>query len=325
MEQNYRIRVFNGTHTKLVTLSILFLLSTIISAPLFAHHKPSEDKLVIGIISSKAKKHIKNTTPLANYLAGKLKDQGIKTAEVWVHNSPQQMGQWLQAGHVDLVSETIFSGLTLQQEHGASIELLRWKKQVDSYNSIIFAHQDSGINNLDDLIGKVIAFEDKGSTSGYYVPAAILLNHGYQLHKLRSVQDQVEAGKIGYVFIEDQLKSSSEVSVSAWVYRKQVEAGVFSNTDWNDAAVVPESYKNKLKIVHTSIPIPRSVVLFSPKMTAERKQKLIGALLNADKTDDGKQALAAFQDTKKFELFDSNGPALKPIMELQKTVKQSLN
>lgn len=307
-----------------ITCSTLFILA-MTPTSIYAHHKPQEDKLVIGIVSSKAKKNIKRTTPLVNYLVDNLSDYGFNTGEVWVSNSIEQMGEWLRSGDVDIVTETVFSGLTLKHNYGADIGLLRWKKGVNSYQSILFTHQDSGIDSLDDLLGKAIAFEDKGSTSGYYLPAATLLNEGYQLQKLRSVQDIVDKNKIGYVFIEEQLKRSSEVSSSAWVYRRQVAAGAFSNLDWEDTSIVPDSYKNKLKIIHKSIPIPRSVILYSPMLSQDLRDEISTILVDAEKSKVGNAALNSFQKTKKFERFDDAVESLEAIEELHKIVTQTLN
>ena len=60
----------------------------------------------------------------------------------------------------------------------AAVELALTKQNVDGstgYYSIAFARKDSGITSLDDAKGKVFAFAEPNSTSGYLVPAAELI------------------------------------------------------------------------------------------------------------------------------------------------------
>ncbi|MDG3088045.1 phosphate/phosphite/phosphonate ABC transporter substrate-binding protein [Vibrio hannami] len=289
-----------------------------------AHDTHKEHKLVIGVVSNKAKTYLRQTYPLAIYLSEHLEKFGINSVEVRVNGSQEQMGEWLQSGEVDIVTETIFSALTLQKEYGAKMELLRWEKGVDQYHSVFFTHQESGIDNLNDLKGKVIAFEDKGSTSSYFIPVATLINNEFKLNKLRSVQDTVKHDEIGYVFVKDQLIRASEKSISSWVYRKQVDAGVFSNHDWEDPAIVPPSYKRKLKVIHRSIPVPRSIILYSPRLTGPIKEEITSVLLNAHKTANGKSALEAFQETKKFEPLNERSELFTPIEKLHEIVVETI-
>jgi phosphonate transport system substrate-binding protein len=60
----------------------------------------------------------------------------------------------------------------------AAVELKLTKQNIDDstgYYSIGFARADSGITSMDDAAGKVFAFADPNSTSGYLVPGAELL------------------------------------------------------------------------------------------------------------------------------------------------------
>ena len=59
-----------------------------------------------------------------------------------------------------------------------AVELKLTKQNVDGstgYYSIAFARKDSGITSLDDAKGKVFAFAEPNSTSGYLVPGAELI------------------------------------------------------------------------------------------------------------------------------------------------------
>ena len=44
----------------------------------------------------------------------------------------------LQDGHIDIVSETALSALLFEEEAGAEILLLEWKKGVAAYHTVFF-------------------------------------------------------------------------------------------------------------------------------------------------------------------------------------------
>ena len=46
------------------------------------------------------------------------------------------------------------------------------------------ALKDSGLNGVEDLVGKIVAFEEPHSTSGFVLPAGTLVQRGYRLREL---------------------------------------------------------------------------------------------------------------------------------------------
>ena len=97
-----------------------------------------------------------------------------------------------------------------------------WKKGVSSYRGIIIVSKESGISELSNLRGRKIAFEDPGSTSGFLLPYAALVNGGLTLRRVTSPRSTVATGEIGYVFAEEEL------NIAGWVVRGIVAAGAMS-------------------------------------------------------------------------------------------------
>jgi len=62
------------------------------------------------------------------------------------------------------------------------------------YHSIGFARADSGIESLDDIEGKVFAFGDPNSTSGYLIPSIEIPQTGYSMKPGEYFADVVFAG-----------------------------------------------------------------------------------------------------------------------------------
>ncbi len=124
-----------------------------------------------------------------------------------------------------------------------------------SYNTVIIAKDGSGVTDLDSLRGKVIAFEDAGSTTGFLAPAAILRRHGLELVALSSPRDVPPPDKVGCVF------TNGEINIAAWVARGLAHAGAFSNLDWEDVARSREVFKESIHVIYEGAPILRSVLL----------------------------------------------------------------
>lgn len=277
----------------------------------------------IGAISQKAKKHIKFATPLADYLASHLSHYGYNKGRVVVVKTAKEMAELLKKGEVDLVSETLFSALELKEQAGAQLLLKRWKNKVGVYSSIVFIRKDSGIASLEDLKGKVIAFEDPESSSGYFLPATMLINKGYELHKLSSLDQPVPKEKIGYVFVKDQLKAANEISISSWVYHSVVDAGAFSNINWNEDEDMPRRFRSDLEILFESELYPRNLLLARPNMDGAEQEAIKQVLKTAETTEKGKKALRRYQKTSKFEELDQDAfDALHIASELKSKIKK---
>ncbi|WP_087025381.1 phosphate/phosphite/phosphonate ABC transporter substrate-binding protein [Thaumasiovibrio subtropicus] len=285
-----------------------------------------EDKILsIGVLSTKPQKHIRFTQPLGDYLADNLREFGYTRAEIKVSSNVEQLSQWFDQGEVDLMSETLFTSLDLANNHNAEIILRRWKKGVAEYRSLFFTRADSGITSFDDLVGKHLALEDVDSTSGYYIPLSTLLQRGYAVTKLASSHTPVPEGHIGYVITADTLSEADELSLSAWVFRKKVDAAAFNDGNWNSPSDMPKSMRDHMHILYESPAFPRSVQLIRADMPDNIKTQIRGLLLNAHLSTAGQKALEAFQDTKKFDNFsEENQEAMAYADKLLLLVKKHL-
>ncbi|MFC5080843.1 ABC transporter, phosphonate, periplasmic substrate-binding protein [Vibrio thalassae] len=266
----------------------------------------------IGVLSCKARKHIVFSAPLARYLANKLSKYGYVRSEVKVTNSALELEQWLDSGEVDLVSETLFSALALQNEHNGEILLRRWKKGEFEYHTVFFARKDSDINSLSDLSGKTIALEDHNSTSGFFLPIKALEEK--QLHPVRFSSSLAPdlTNKVGVILTGEVLRKADEISLSTWVYRSQVDAAAFSSNNWNDLADMPQHIKSTMKVFHRTESVPRSVIVIRKDLPGAVKQTIKHSLLSADNDPVGIAAIAQYQKTAKFDEIPPSQLALFP-------------
>ena len=304
----------------IISMVILIFLLLIIPTSWAATETVSRDQvLVIGKVTKNPKKHFKTLKPMVDYVVSKMADLGIKESRVLMARNNEQMISYLKQGKIDWVTETPFSALLYQEKAGAEFLLRKWKKGVPEYHSLIFTRKDSGIHTLADLKGKSITFEDPGSTSGYYIPASILIREGFELALLGSPKEKPAHGKIGYVF------SGLEVNTAIWVHKGIVDAGAINNLDWDKTDHLNQALKPDLKIVYKTKNYPRALEIVRKDLDSIVRQRLKKILLAAQNDPAAKEVLQSYQKTKKFdELDEKTWAGLKEAKELLQIVRDKL-
>ena len=271
--------------------------------------------LVIGRVTNDPSKHYERLKTMVDYVAGRLKDSGIRQGSILMAKSNEEMIQYLKEGKVDWVSETPFSAIIFSEETGAEMVLRKWKDEAPEYYSVFITRKDSGINSLDDLKGKKIAFEDTGSTTAYFVPTAVLKGEGLQLQELSSPRENSSPDKVGYVFAKDEL------NISTWVHKGLTEAGAFSNLDWEDSGETPEAFKKDLKIFYQTKPFPRAVELLRKDLDPKIKRRIMEVLLGAHEDPEAKDALKAYDKCTRFD--ELEGKAKEGLEEARRILERT--
>jgi phosphonate transport system substrate-binding protein len=250
-----------------------------------------EQVFVIGDISSDPADTIETFQPLATYLAGELSDLGIEKGAVVVASDLPTMLEYLESGEVDLYFDSPYPALTAYEDAGAHPLVRRWKGGVGEYNTVIVVRQDSGITDMDGLVGALIAFEEPVSTSGYLLPAAFLASQGYQLTENDSATS-INADEIGYTF------AGSEENVLAWVLEGKTVGAVLQNDAFDE---LDAETKAQLLIVAETPTVPRHIALAWPGMDDAMQQRLTDILMAMDETSEGQMLLEGFEKTAQFD------------------------
>jgi phosphonate transport system substrate-binding protein len=170
--------------------------------------------------------------------------------------------------------------------------LRRWKNGLAEYQSLIFTKSDGETKHLADLRGKIIAFEDPGSTSGYFLPKLFLSRTGFKLSEKNGIGAQVSAADIGYVFAYTQEK------LVDLVLTKQAAAGAFSNDDYG---VLDDRKKSEITILAETERLPRHLLSVRTDMPPALADRLEQVLLSMDQDAEGRQILARTSETTKFD------------------------
>lgn len=288
--------------------------------PVLAADNERERTLIIGKVSPNPKKHYRYLKSIAQYAVKQMQDLGIDRVKVLMAKDNRQMIRYLKRGKVDWVTETVFSAIEFEEKAGAEMLLLKHKKGVAVYHTIFFTHENSGIKTLQDLKGKVIALEDPGSSTGFFIPAAAILDAGLELVQLESPREAAPADAVGYVF------ANAEINMSTWVHKKIASAGAYANIDWDKEDHTPLAFKKNMTIFHSTEEFPRAIELVRKSLRPEVKERLKSILLDAHKDPDAASALQAYQRTTRFDEIDE--PILEGIKRarnIKKTLKDTLD
>jgi phosphonate transport system substrate-binding protein len=285
-----------GPYSLLRYLLLCLLLVGLSSPPGSVYASVTEpDTLVIGKISRNPKKHYRYLKPMARYAVEKMHDLGIVHSKVLMAKNKEQLADLVRRGEIDWVTETPFMAAYLHEFAGAEILVRKWKKGVPDYYTVFFARKESGVGELSDLRGKVIAFEDPASTSAFYYPAYVILRSGLKLIYLDNIRDKPPADSVGFVFARE------EINIATLVHKGIVDAGVFSNNDWNKEDHLPTRYRKDFSVFHRTPKLIRALEIIRKDLDPAVKQRLERVLLEADRDNGAGGVLRAYQRTKHFD------------------------
>ncbi len=276
-------------------VALLSVCALTAGATLGATDHEAEDVLVLGRVSDDPKRHYDALKALLDYVVPRMREVGIREGRVLMARDFQQMASYLRRGRVDWLTETAGIAVVYGERVGTRPLAATVRNGVTRYHSVIFVRRDSGIRELADLKGRSVAFQNSTSTSAYFAPAASLLDHDLRLEILLSPMDRPAADSVGYLF------ARSESNIATWVHKRLVDAGAFSNVDWEDLASYPQGFAGDLEIIHRTQEFPRALEIVRPGLPPAVEERLRQVLMAAHNDPEGQEALRRFFDTSRFE------------------------
>jgi phosphonate transport system substrate-binding protein len=227
-----------------------------------------------------------------NYVARKLTPTADTKGMVVVAPTAGQMMKRLEEKRVDFYMESPYPTYIVNRLGSARLLLRRWKGGIAEYRSLIFTNKESGIARLEDLRGKIIAFEDPGSTSGYFLPKLFLLRKGFSVTEKGSREAKVSASEIGYIF------AATDKNMVNLVVQKKIAAGAFSNDDF---AHVDDTNKAFISILGETESMPRHLVSVRKDLPAPVVKRLKEIHLSMHQDKEGQNILEKADNTTKFD------------------------
>ena len=203
-----------------------------------------------------------------------------------------QMIKLLDEKRVDFYIESPYPTYIINRLGAARLLLRRWKGGIAEYRSLIFTNKESGIARFEDLRGKIIAFEDPGSTSGYFLPKLFLLKKGFSVTEKNSPRAKVSASEIGYIFAD------TDKNMVNLVLQKEIAAGAFSN---DDLMHVDDTNKASISILGETESMPRHLVSVRKDLPEPVVKRLKEILLSMHQDKEGQNILEKADNTTKFD------------------------
>jgi len=183
----------------------------------------------------------------------------------------------------DIAIINSFSYLLAHEKYGANavLRVIRTGNQA-FYRGQIIVRTDSGIEKLEDLNGKSIAYVDASSASGYILPSALLRKKG------------IKPARETFAMKHD--------NVVIMVYQRQVDAGAtfyspphpVTGEPLDARSRVKKQYPDvfeKIKILALTDSLPNDPVVFRKGMPRVMVEKIKNALLKFANSEEGKKVM----------------------------------
>jgi phosphate/phosphite/phosphonate ABC transporter binding protein len=268
-----------------------FLFTVILSA--YLSGQAQADTLTLGIAAETDQKAIEaHFQDFVRYLARKLSSTSKTEGKIVIVPTQARLANLLNERRADFYMESSHPTYMINDVYGAGKLLLRrWKGGMADYHASIFTAKNSATKRLEDLRGKIIAFEDPESTSGYFLPRLLLTRKGFKVSQAQ-LGANVPAGEVGYVFAGTQEK------LIDLVLTNKVAAGAFSSDDY---AALNAGKKSEINILAETASLPRHLVSVRKSLSPKVTKALENALLAMHQDAEGRSILQKADGTTKFD------------------------
>jgi phosphonate transport system substrate-binding protein len=268
----------------LVTFLVaLLLIGCSQKAPLGTKKNPIK---MYFVPSMEAGKIVTSGKEIANYLHEKT-GYFFKVA---VPTSYASVIEAIGTEETDIAWLATFAYILANEKFGAEVALTTVRNGLDKYKGQFVAMAGSGIENINDIEGKIIAYTDAASTSGYIYPSALLSKKGIQPARSLFAGGHPQAILAVY-------QGTADVGCTFWSPPDE-------NGDIRDARrAVIETYPDiveKIKIVGYTEWIPNDTVTFRKGFPEDMKIKIVDALLDFANIEEGHQILLDILDIDNF-------------------------
>ncbi|MCU9614761.1 phosphate/phosphite/phosphonate ABC transporter substrate-binding protein [Caldibacillus lycopersici] len=239
--------------------------------------KASEEKvpetLVIGFVPSQDSDTIADTVqPLADRLSEEL---GIKV-EGKVMTSYNALVEAMGANQVQVGFIPAFGYVQANEQYGVNVILKSERYGSGTYKAQYVVRADSDIESLADLEGKVWAYADQGSTSGYLFPA----------NQLMEEFDIASTAELENEFFSGTVQAGGHDNAAIAVYEGDADVA----TTFDDVRTeLTEEYPDvmdKLKVIGYTQDIPNDTISVTKNLPADFVQKLKETFLSFNNDKD---------------------------------------
>lgn len=179
-----------------------------------------------------------------------------------------------------------FAYILARDKFDAQVKFMTVRNGLEKYRGQFVARSDSGIEGLEDIAGKVVAYTDAASTSGYIYPSAILKQNGIEPDKYTFAGGHPQAISAVY-------NGTADVGCTYW--SPPDDAGRPKDAREKLLETYPDVFE-KVKIVAFTDWIPNDTVTFRKDLPPQLETDLIQALVKFSQSHDGQEILRSLYD-----------------------------
>jgi ABC-type phosphate/phosphonate transport system substrate-binding protein len=269
-----------------------------------AVEKTKARTVTLGLVSEIHRAQIEvQFQDFVRYVAEKLSATPDFDGKIMIAPSAFQLARLIEQKKVDFYMESPYPTFLINDIHGvAKLLLRRWKSGMAEYRSLIFAKNNGEVRRLEDLRGKVLVFEDPGSTSGHFLAKSFLLKKGFKFADKSRFDPHGSPTEVGYVFANSQEK------LVDMVLAKQGAAGAFSDDDF---ARLDDKKKSAITILAETERVPRHFFSVRNDFAPSLVDRLEKILLSMHENEQGRRILKNTDDTTKFDLLPDGAAAMR--------------
>lgn len=288
--------------------SLLYVFSTSnTSTPAAAERR----EIVFGRVHDDPVRSIRDRQEFVDYIARKLAPLGITDGKIVVVEKMHMLAQALRDGKVDLFHDSVVPTMVLSKRAGSIPILRQWKYGEPDYVGLIVVRKTSGINTLNDLKGKTIAFEEPHSTSATILPRMLLEEKKLKLVEIKS-PGAVKADVVGFTYGTD----GNAVNV---LITGRADAGT---TIRREIERLKPEIRDSLKVIGETLTVPRQLIAIRKDLDPQLVKALSTVLINMDKDPEGQGVLHRQQNTTKIDEIPAK--SFEQMKQLEKYVFSTL-
>ncbi|WP_047981035.1 phosphate/phosphite/phosphonate ABC transporter substrate-binding protein [Ornithinibacillus contaminans] len=257
---------------KLYGLVLIVALAVVLAA-CGSNDAANPDTLVIGFVPSQDSDTIADTVePLAERLGEELG----KEVEPKVMTSYSALVEAMGANQVHIGFVPAFGYVLANQEYDVEVILKSIRYGSGTYKAQYVVRTDSGIESLEDLEGKVWAYGDQLSTSGYLFPANELMEK-FGIETAAELENEFFSGTV---------QSGGHDNSALAVYNGEADvATTFDDVRTELEADYPD-VMDKLTVLDYTAEIPNDTISVTADLDDELVQEIKDILLSFNEDDD---------------------------------------
>lgn len=192
------------------------------------------------------------------------------------------------SGEAQMAALNTFGYIRASERDCADAALASSRFGSTSYAGQLITQAGSGIESVEDLVGKTFCRPDPGSTSGWIIPSLDMLAAG--IDPQNDLEEIVDAGGHDGVVVA--------------VYNGDCDAGSTFEDARSNVVEDFEDVMEQVVVISTSAPIPNDNVSFSQDFPADARTAIVDALLALNDSEDGVAMLNSLYSWEGLEAID---------------------